>query len=367
MDKYFIIAGEESGDQHGYKLMKAINKISQSKFIGIGGSRMCHLGLNSLYPIEKMSIMGFTEIIKHLLFFKKVEQNVLKKISIEKPNAIILIDYPGFNLRIAKKIKKIVSIPIIYYISPQIWAWKESRIKILKKYTDRILTIFPFERDWYYKRNVKVDWVGHPFLDEVEILKKNDACSKLNISSNEVCISLFPGSRKQEIKKHLDLFIESANLLTNKMSNYKVIINLASNATITRKLPKKFIVTNNKQKEVLCASDLAIIASGTATIEAAIYGTPMVVVYKMNTISCLISKLLIRTQYIAMPNIILNKEIVKELIQTKATKYKIYEEASLLLNNKNNNLECRKNLALVSSKLNKGNASNNAANIIKGI
>ena len=367
MDKYFILAGEPSGDEHGAKLIKSLNKISKSKFIGIGGKKMYSAGLSSLYPIEKMSVMGFAEIIKHLMFFKKVEKTVIKKIVSEKPDAIILIDYPGFNLRIAKKIKTIISIPIIYYISPQLWAWKESRIKSLNQYTDRILTIFPFEKAWFAKRHIKVDWVGHPFLDNFNMIDKFDSYDILNINHKAVCISLFPGSRQQEVYKHLDLFIESAKLIVNKIPNYKVIINVNTDITINRELPKNFIITNNRQKEVLCASDVTIMASGTVTVEAAIYGAPMVVVYKMNYISWLITKLLITTKYVAMPNIILDKEIVKELIQGDATKKRIAKEALLIINNNEVKLECKKNLKIIKKMLTNGNASDNVASIIKGI
>ena len=369
MDKYFIIAGEQSGDQHGYKLMQSINKINRSKFIGIGGERMGNEGLDSLVSIEKMSVMGFIEILKHLKFFRKVEQIVLSEIIKEKPKIIILIDYPGFNLRIAKKIKKICSIPIVYYISPQVWAWRESRIKDLKKYIDKILVIFPFENQWYAKRGIKVEWIGHPFMDEIYQISKNEAIKSLGleINNDKICIALFPGSRNQEINNHLDLFIESANKISNNIKNVKIIINLATHVKIEKKLPSNYLLVRNKQQEVLTASDVAIIASGTATIEAAIYGTPMVVVYKMNMFSWVISKLLIKTKFVAMPNILANKPIVKELIQWNANANNISKYVLKLLVNNCYSDKCKNDLNIVRDSLINGNASYNAAKIITNI
>ena len=163
---FFIIAGEQSGDIHGGMLMNSLQTIDSSiKFIGIGGKNMETYGLDSLAPINKMAIVGFVEVIKHLNFFKHVELDVLDSIKKQKPERIILIDFPGFNLRIAKKIKQKFNIPITYYISPQLWAWKEKRVEIIKKYIDQMLVILPFEKGWYAKRNIHVDWIGHPYLD----------------------------------------------------------------------------------------------------------------------------------------------------------------------------------------------------------
>ena len=161
--KFFIIAGEVSGDIHGALLMDAMKQANPTcEFFGIGGHQMELNGLASLFPLEKMSVMGFVEVLKHLRFFKDVEKRVLETIAIEKPERIILIDYPGFNLRLAEKVKRKFNFPITYYISPQIWAWKEKRINIIKRYVDQMLVIFPFEKEWYAEGGVEVEWVGHP-------------------------------------------------------------------------------------------------------------------------------------------------------------------------------------------------------------
>ena len=367
MDKYFVIAGEKSGDDHGSKLINAINKIEKSEFIGIGGDKMINEGLYSLYPLEKMAVMGFIEVIKHLKFFKKVEKKVLHEITKQNIKAVILIDYPGFNLRISKKIKVKSSVPIIYYITPQLWAWKESRIKYLKRHVDEIITIFPFEKKWYKERNLNVHWVGHPYLDTYEAIDEKEAKKNLGINNKETCIALFPGSREQEINRHLKLFINSANIISYKMKNVKILLHLIDNAEIKEKLPDNYLICRNKQKDVFCASKLAIIASGTATIEATIFSTPMVVVYKMNFFTWLLSKIMIKTKFIAMPNIIANKLVVPEIIQHKANQRIISMQALSILNNATYIKQCIKELDIIKYLLNNGNASKNAAEKIKSV
>ena len=202
---YFIIAGEQSADNHGAALMMAIRAQNHDiEFRGIGGKKMIKAGLNSLENIDKMAVMGFVEVIKHLRFFRNVTMKVLEEIDNCQPRQIILIDYPGFNLRMAKKIKEKFDIPITYYISPQLWAWKENRVKIIRKYIDQMLVIFPFEEEWYREREVKAKFVGHPIFDEWTPSSKEELCKLLNLNVDNRIITLYPGSRLQEIKKQKD-------------------------------------------------------------------------------------------------------------------------------------------------------------------
>ena len=211
--KFFIIAGEVSGDIHGALLMDAMKQANPTcEFSGIGGHQMELNGLASLFPLEKMSVMGFVEVLKHLRFFKDVEKRVLETIAIEKPERIILIDYPGFNLRLAEKVKRKFNLPITYYISPQIWAWKEKRINIIKRYVDQMLVIFPFEKEWYAERGVNVEWVGHPYVDEWKSTSKSELKSQLGLNPNKPLLTLFPGSRKQELDNHLKVCFDAAQI-----------------------------------------------------------------------------------------------------------------------------------------------------------
>ena len=198
---YFIIAGEQSADNHGASLMMAmLAQNPEIEFVGIGGKKMIKAGLNSLENIDKMAVMGFVEVIKHLRFFRNVTMKVLEEIDNCQPKQIILIDYPGFNLRMAKKIKENFDIPITYYISPQLWAWKENRITNIRKYIDQMLVIFPFEEEWYREREVKAKFVGHPIFDEWTPSSKEELCKLLNLNVDNRIITLYPGSRLQEVK-----------------------------------------------------------------------------------------------------------------------------------------------------------------------
>ena len=224
----FIIAGEESADNHGATLMKAM--LSQNpnlKFSGIGGNKMISVGLKSIENIEKLAVMGFVEVIKHLVFFHNLTKRILVEIDICKPQQIILIDYPGFNLRLAKKIKKQFNIPITYYISPQIWAWKEKRIEIIRKYVDQMLVIFPFEENWYKKRGIEVKFVGHPIFDEWMPTSKENLCDELTLKLNTPVVTLYPGSRKQEVNRHLPILLQAAYQLRAENMDIQFILGVA--------------------------------------------------------------------------------------------------------------------------------------------
>ena len=186
------------------------------EFYGIGGRKMIDVGLQSMENIENLAIMGFVEVIKHLSFFRKLTDRVITTIKSIQPTHIILIDYPGFNLRLAKIIKKKYDIPISYYISPQLWAWKERRIEIIRKYVDQMLVIFPFEENWYKERDISVKFVGHPIFDEWKPTSKRELCNLFKLNPDKPILILYPGSRKQELKQHLDLFINVAKKLRNQ-------------------------------------------------------------------------------------------------------------------------------------------------------
>ena len=287
----FILAGEPSGDEYGAKLMQNLmTQESDVNFVGIGGALMQKQGLKSIVPLEKMSVMGFFEIIKTLPFFLKLEKNILKLITEKKPDKIILIDYPGLNLRLAPKIKSLINTQIFYYISPQLWAWKENRIEIIKKHIDKMIVIFEFEKKWYQKRNVDVEYVGHPFLD---IWKKGQTSSiikKYNLDIDKPILTLFPGSRQQELKKHLDLFIRAALQIKTNMPGLQILLGLHSNIQLTQNIDDSITVIQDEPLKALEVAHSAIVASGTATLQAAIMNTPAIVVYKMNSMSWFLAK-----------------------------------------------------------------------------
>ena len=364
---YFIIAGEKSADNHGSYLMKAmLEKNPQICFVGIGGKNMINAGLNSLENLDKMAVMGFLEVIKHYYFFKKLINKIIEKINYYNPIQIILIDYPGFNLRLAKKIKQKIQIPISYYISPQIWAWKENRIETIKKYIDQMLVIFPFEEEWYKTRGVNAIFVGHPLFDSWEKSNRGKLCKILNLNSNKNIIVLYPGSRQQEIQKHLPIMVKAAIKLKSFDDNFQFVLGASDDINWSQWIIPKFIKieSTNPAKALECA-DLAMIASGTSTIEAAVFGTPMIIIYKMSQVSWWLSKLLVKIKYAGMVNIISNKKIVPELLQNNATPDKLYSTMINLINNHLSLDKMKADLLLVKSNLQGSGASKNAAkNII---
>ena len=320
---FYFVAGEPSGDLHGSQLIQNIKvRVPNIRLSGIGGVHMKKEGLSSLVPMKKMSIMGFSEIIKQLKFFLDLEKLIVRFIKQTKPDKIILIDYPGFNLRLAKKLKKQMDTPIIYYISPQVWAWKEGRVRIIKKYIDCIIGIFPFEVDWYKKMGVDIRFFGHP-------IRSLNIKNNLNLINNSrTKIALCPGSRIQEIIKHLPVLIKVVNNLKsfrNKTIEYSLILAPGvseKNLTLLLKNENINIIKASVYNSV-SDFDLAIVASGTATLECAAVGTPFVVIYKMSWFSWFITKLVVSEKFASIVNIIANKPVVCELLQNNCSSTKI--------------------------------------------
>ncbi|MBC8213903.1 MAG: lipid-A-disaccharide synthase [Candidatus Marinimicrobia bacterium] len=366
---YFIIAGEPSADTHGASLMKEMLSInSDINFAGIGGHNMKALGQDQLFSSDQMAIMGFTEVIRHLKFLKNAKKTVVKHIISNPPDKIILIDYPGFNLRLAKELKKISNIPIIYYISPQIWAWKENRIKTIKKYVDKMIVILPFEKDWYRERGLEVEYVGHPILDQYVPAKREVIANELSIDQKKPILTLFPGSRKQELHRHLKLFLDSALLVKKEISDLQIILGLAKEFDLNE-ISQNYDLSNIKieQKNPISAleiADVAIVASGTSTLEAAVYETPSVIVYKLSTISWLISKLIVKVPFAGLVNLIANKEVFPELLQDNATTENISKSVSKILLDEDYRNSLAEEIQNVKTALGGSGASNRVAQLI---
>ena len=324
--KIFILAGEPSGDEYGAELMKHLqSKHANLRFDGIGGPLMEKCGLKSMASFDKMSVMGFVEIIKALPFFIRLEKQIIDFILINKPDKIILIDYPGLNLRLCEKIKKTINCTIFYYISPQIWAWKEKRINIIKKYVNYMIAIFAFEKQWYMERGIKVQYWGHPFLD---IWEKNDTknfMNKYNLDKNKPIITLFPGSRSQELNKHLNLFIRSALAIKQSVADAQILIGIHPNIDKPKINNKNIIIVHDTPLKALEVATFAIIASGTATLQSAIMKTPAIVIYKMNPWSWYLTKNMVQVKFASMANIIADDLVFPELLQQKATVENICE------------------------------------------
>lgn len=328
---FFIIAGEASGDLHGAKLMQELQRLAPNiNFIGHGGDKMIDQGLKVIQHIDKMSVMGFSEIIKHLPFLFSVMGETLNQLEEIKPNRIILIDYPGFNLRLAKNCSGL-SIPITYFILPQLWAWKEKRIKTFQRYIDQSLSIFPFEQNWFEKRDVPTNYVGHPFTENIgPSLTKTEFYTKHKIDKNRNVVTLLPGSRQQEVDQLWPVFYKSAMEIKEKQ-DVDIVVGKFSGITLPEQ--KDVLIENDDIYAAISYAKAAITASGTASLECAVLDTPEVVCYKLSYISGLILKQLNKTPFISMVNLIANRKIVTEFVQSGVKVKNIVSEITPLLSN----------------------------------
>jgi len=365
----FILAGEPSGDEYGAKLMKELTTNNpKNTFYGIGGSLMSEQGLNSMVPFQKMSVMGFVEVIKSLFFFISVEKKILAFLKRNKPDKIILIDYPGFNLRLCKKIKAHINTQIIYYISPQIWAWKEKRITTIKKFVDEMIVIFEFEKKWYKSKQLNVNYVGHPFLD---IWQPNQNLDSLilnyKIDLDKPILTLFPGSRQQEIDKHLHLFVQAALKIKKAIPNLQILLGLHSGVQLKQKIDQRITIINDEPLKALEIATAAIVSSGTATLQAAIMNTPAVVVYKMNLISWWLTKKLVHVHFASMANIIAKKLVFPELLQNDATINNISNHIIKIINEPAYRKKLLEEIKLIQEKVGKPGASKRAAQYIESV
>ena len=329
MKRYYFIVGEASGDLHAANLIKELSALDTgATFQGFGGERMQKEGLELTKHYQEMAFMGFWEVLINLSAIIKNFKQAKKELLEYKPEVLILVDYPGFNMRMAKFAKK-HNIKVVYYITPQVWAWKESRVKKLKRDVDLLLPILPFERSFFAKHGIDVNYVGHPLLDAFKDLDSR------NIESEKPIIAILPGSRKQEIATSLPIMMEVAK----SFENYQFVIAGAPSISqdFYRNITKDSYmpVLSNQTHALLKECKAAIVISGTATLEAAILKVPQVVCYKTSSISYFLAKLVIKVKYIALVNLICDKEVVKELIQDDFNTDNLLNELNRILNKKN--------------------------------
>ncbi|MBF0241846.1 MAG: lipid-A-disaccharide synthase [Desulfamplus sp.] len=351
-----IIAGEPSGDLHGANLIKELQDrgkfsiengsftdVNQSLIItGIGGDLMAEAGMNLFFHIKDLSVMGLTEVIAQFWQIKRAFELFQENIIAKKPDLLILIDYPGFNLKAAKFAKQ-RDVPVLYYIAPKVWAWNRARLKKIKQYVDHVAFIFPFEELIFKKAKIPATYVGNPLLDcyVTDSFLSNDTADKITIG-------ILPGSRESEISKLLKIMLESAVLIisqakssaTTNLNNIKFMVSAASSININKfnnilepyNKDNQFEVIRGEPSELFRRCDILIAASGTVTLEAAIFGLPMVIVYKTSSFTYFIAKNFVKIPYIGLPNIVAKYQIVPELLQHNATPEKIANQILLMLN-----------------------------------
>lgn len=330
--KYFIIAGEASGDLHGSRLVERLKELDQAADIKAwGGDLMSAAGADILKHYRELAFMGFVEVIFNIRTILKNFKVCKNQIESFKPDAIIFIDYPGFNLRLVQWAKS-RGFNTFYYISPQLWAWKENRVKHIKSSVDKLFTILPFENDFYKKHEVYPEFVGHPLLEIIKDFVPNEQVSQQ--LKNKQVLALLPGSRKQEVAKMLPVFLDT----TGSFPEYTPVIAAAPSLPIgfyseiikASKSKSSPIIIQSQTYSILNAASLAWVSSGTATLETALFGVPQIVCYAGNKISYLIAKRLVKIKYISLVNLILDKPLLIELIQDEFNTVNLEKETKSL-------------------------------------
>lgn len=366
MKKFYVIAGEASGDLHAANMMKAIKQKSKATdFRFWGGDHMAAVAGKPVKHIQDLAFMGFIEVVANLRTIlgniKFCKNDILKY----KPDALILVDYPGFNLRIASWAKE-NGIKVIYYISPQVWAWKQKRVHKIKKVVDKMFVILPFEKAFYAQFDIEVDYVGHPLLDAIDQyqdkVEELDLREKHNLDERPI-IALLPGSRKQEVNTKLPIMLNSLK----SFNDYQFIV--AGAPALDPAFYKPYMkafdnikIIHGATYDILTLATAALVTSGTATLETALFRVPQVVCYKGSSVSYQIAKRLVKIDYISLVNLILNKEAVKELIQSECTSKNIEKELLKVLPNGEKHEQLVIDYDHLIQILGKGGASDKVAN-----
>ena len=369
-----IIAGEVSGDLHGTSLIRELKKLDSSlKIFGIGGDKMRAEGMELIYHIDKMAFLGFVEVIKHLPFIKKVQRDIIDEVKKRKVREVVLIDYPGFNLNLAKKLKALepeLKLKLIYYITPQVWAWGKGRVNKIKELFNKVLVVFPFEEKFFKSKNVNADFVGHPLIQEInsyKFLTKDQLNKKFDLDSAKEILLILPGSRKQEVESIFPEAIKAANKLSDEF-NMQIVV--ACSSSIDEKVfygltdQKNFKVIKDHTYDLLKHSKFGIVKSGTSTLEAGLMELPMVIIYKTSMLTYKIGKSLVKIKNIGMANIVLDEQVVPELIQNEANAGNIYDTAKNILSNSALLNQTKLKLRRIKEVLGDKNAPQNAAKII---
>ncbi len=332
-----LVTGELSGEIHAAELVKSIKRSVDVELSGIGGQRLRDEGMNTICDYRNISLTGLSEIFSKLRHIKDAYRSLKEHLEQTRPSLLILVDFPGFNLKIARFAKKL-GIPTIYFIPPQIWAWRKKRVLMIKQYVDKVICVLPFEKQLYEEYGIDASYVGHPFVSTVRPAStKEDFFRKTGIGKGCTVITIMPGSRENEIARHMPVLLKTIEKIKRQVGRLAVLLPLAdtidgSALDSFREKLKDCIVIRGQSRDALAYSDLAIVSSGSATLEAAILGTPTIVIYRISRFSYCIARMLVKIKHISLPNIIAGKEVFPEFIQHLPPE-KIAEKATYMINN----------------------------------
>ena len=372
--RVMIVASEASGDIHGAKVIKAVQELSPSTtFTGVGGQRMSAAGCEILIPGEDLAVMGLVEVVGHLPVVWRSLQKLKKVLHGDmRPDALVLIDSPEFNLRLAKYAKR-AGVPVLYYVSPQVWAWRRGRVRTIAGVVDKLAAIFPFEPEFYRGLDIDVRYVGHPLLDEFRITRSRQALLEdLQVSPDRPVVGLFPGSRRNELKYMLGTLVATAEQLLCRQPDINFLVPVASTLTreeIASRFPSGIPVTFVDADEasiydIANACDAIASVSGTVTLQIALVGTPMVIFYKLSPVSYAIGKLLVKIDHFGLANIVAGKRIVKELVQDEANAEVISAEILRILHDDAYAQQLRSDLASIQQDLGDPGCSERVAEML---
>ena len=391
----YFVAGERSGDNHGAALLKALRtRVPEMRFVGRGGPKMRALaGGNFRDWIDDTAVVGLWEVIRRYPFFRKQFQATISEIDAMRPNAVVLIDYPGFNLRLARSLHaKFPQLKIIYYISPQVWAWNQRRVSQMAQSIDLMLCIFPFEPELYQASGLRAIFVGHPMISVIpaptSVIPSENASpartegsrsvtskptsTEVSLARDDKLVGLFPGSREREVKKIFPVMREAATELSHQDHDLRFVVSAASEplaklirADLYGKHDTgKFSIVMGEARSLMARANVGMVASGTATLEAALSELPFVLIYRVAWLTYLVARLVVKVKYLGMPNVLANREIVPEFIQHKAQPHAIAAAVTRLLTDGTERARMLADFACVAQKLGRGEATANAAEAI---
>lgn len=365
-----MVAGEASADLHGSNLVRATKRLDPTiRFYGVGGKQMEEAGVEILIPASDMAVVGLTEVFSKLPRIAKAHRTLKNLLKNNPPDLLIPIDYPGFNIHLAGQAKR-YKVPVLYYISPQVWAWRTGRVKKIAKRVDRMAVILPFEEHFYRERGVDVDYVGHPLLDSIpQHLDKDEMTRKMGLENAYPVLGLLPGSRNEEIGNHLPVMIKAVEILSSQYPRLRGLLPVAP--TIPTELVQSFLKESSTEISIsqgsiyhtLTACDLALVASGTATVETAILGVPMILVYRASAISFWVGKRMIKVPFLGLVNLVAGEQVIPELIQDDLTPDRLAHEALEILEGGQKRENMIEKLGMVKDRLGSGGASERTARI----
>lgn len=369
--KILIVAGEPSGDLHASNLVNNLKELDPGlRFFGLGGNLSRDAGVDTIFDISKLAFIGLVDVLKNIFTVGKVFKAILDRVDREKPDLAILVDYPGFNLRLAAQLKK-RGIPVVYYISPQVWAWGRDRVNIIKRCVDKIIVFFKFEEELYRTYGINAEFVGHPLIDTVNPSRGKDATlDKYGLSINKTTIALLPGSRKSEIRTLLPVMARACRLINDKIENTQFVI--AKYDALPGSLFQEAIkdcgidikIVSGDTYNVAAAADFAIVASGTATLETAMLGTPLVIIYTTTVLNYILYRFVATIDFIGLVNIIAGRQVAPELLQYNATPDKISQSVVEILSDEKRLKSMKEELRVVKSSLGTGGAGRRAAEAV---